>query len=62
MGKKTLNFKSKRAELNWIRAVHSIPSSKRPDLSVAEASPGNTPIKIKGKSVKVNHKKKGRKK
>lgn len=58
MAKKALNFKSAQAEKNWIKAVHSIPSKKKPGMSVAAASPGNTPLKVKGKSVKVNHSKK----
>jgi hypothetical protein len=57
MAKKAINFKSKQAEQNWIKAVHSIPSKTQPGKSVAEASPGNTPLKVKGKSVKVKHKK-----
>lgn len=56
--KKALNFKSKKAEQNWIKAVHSIPSKTNPKKSVAEASKGNTPLKVKGKSVKVTHAKK----
>lgn len=58
MAKKTLNFSSKAKEQAWIKAVHSIPSKTQPGKSVAQASPGSTPIKIKGKSVRVNHSKK----
>jgi len=58
MAKKTINFKSTAAKNNWIKAVHSIPSKTKPGMSVAAASPGNTPLKVKGKAVKVNHKKK----
>lgn len=62
MAKKAINFKSVKAKNNWIKAVHSIPSKTQPGKSVAEASPGNTPIKVKGKTVKVNHKKNSKKK
>jgi hypothetical protein len=58
MAKKAINFKSKQKELNWIRAVNSIPSKTQPGKSVAQASPGNTPIRIKNKLVVVKHKKK----
>lgn len=61
MAKKAMNFKSKAAEQAWIKAVHSIPSKTQPGKSVAAASPGNTPLKVKGKSVKVNHTKGGKK-
>jgi hypothetical protein len=61
MAKKAINFKSKQAEQNWIKAAHSIPSKSHPGKSVAEASPGNTPLKVKGKPVKVSHEKGGRK-
>jgi hypothetical protein len=57
MAKKALNFKSTAAKNNWIKAAHSIPSKTSPGKSVAEASPGNTPLKVKGKAVKVSHKK-----
>jgi hypothetical protein len=55
MAKKAINFKSKTAEQNWIKAVHSIPSKSNPNISVASASKGNTPLKVKGKPVKVTH-------
>lgn len=58
MAKKAINFKSKAKEQAWIKAVHSIPSKTNPSLSVAAASKGNTPLKVKGKSVKVTHSKK----
>jgi hypothetical protein len=58
MAKKAINFSSKQKELNWIKAVHSIPSATQPSKSVAEATPGNTPLKVRGKSVKVEHGKK----
>ena len=58
MAKKTINFSSKQKELNYIKAIHSIESKTHPGMSVAEASPGSTPLKIRGKPVKVNHKKK----
>lgn len=57
MAKKPINFSSKQKEQNWIKAVHSIPSKTILGKSVAEASPGNTPLKVRGKSVKVNHSK-----
>jgi len=57
MLKKALNFKSKAKEKTWVKAVHSIPSTTQPGKSVAEASPGNTPLKVKGKPVKVKHSK-----
>lgn len=57
MAKKAINFSSKQKELNYIKAIHSIPSKTQPSKSVAAASPGNTPLKVKGKAVKVNHKK-----
>jgi hypothetical protein len=61
MAKKAINFKSKQKELNYIKAIHSIPSKTQPGKSVAQASPGNTPLKIKGKLAKVIHKiKKGK--
>ena len=50
-----MNFKSKAAEQNWIKAVHSIPSKSNPSISVAAAAKGNTPLKVKGKTVKVSH-------
>lgn len=53
--KQARNFKSVQAYKNWVKAAHSIPSAKNPSKSVAEASPGNTPVKIRGKSHKVNH-------
>lgn len=62
MAKKAINFKSAAAKRRWIKAVHSIPSKKKPGMSVAQASPGNTPLKVRGKSVKVNHKKRKKKK
>jgi hypothetical protein len=55
MAKKAINFKSKAAEQNWIKAVHSIPSKSNPSMSVAAASKGNTPLKVKNKPVKVTH-------
>jgi hypothetical protein len=58
-GKKPINFSSKQKELNYIKAVHSISSKTQPGKSVADASPGNTPLKINGKPAKVNHSKKG---
>jgi hypothetical protein len=58
MAKKAINFKSKAKEQAWIKAVHSIPSKNNPSMSVAEASAGNTPLKVKGKAVKVTHTKK----
>lgn len=57
MAKKARNFKSEQAAKNWIKAVHSIPPKTQPGKSVAEASPGNTSIKVKGKPMKVSHKK-----
>lgn len=60
MAKKAINFSSKQKELNYIKAVHSIPSKTQPGKSVAQASPGNTPLKVRGKPVKVNHKKGGK--
>ena len=63
MAKKAINFKSAQAKSNWIKAAHSIPSKTQPGKSVAEASPGNTPLKVRGKAVKVSHapaKRKGR--
>jgi hypothetical protein len=56
LAKKAINFSSKAKEQAWIKAVHSIPSKTQPGKSVAEAFPGSTPLKVKGKSVKVNHK------
>ena len=61
MPKKPINFKSKAAEQAWIKAVHSTPSKTQPGKSVAEASPGNTPLKVRGKPVQVNHTKGGKK-
>lgn len=61
MPKKAINFKSAKAKANWIKAVHSIPSKTNPSMSVAEASAGNTPLKVKGKPVKVTHVKKVKK-
>lgn len=58
MAKKAINFASKAKEQNWIKAVHSIPSKSNPSVSVADASKGNTPLKVKGEAVKVEHKKK----
>lgn len=59
MPKKPLNFSSAQAYKNWNKAAHSIPSKTQPGKSVAEASPGNTPIKIKGKTKKnIKHTKK----
>lgn len=55
MKKKAINFSSKAKAKNWIKAVHSIPSKTTPGKSVAETSPGNTPIKVKGKALKVKH-------
>ena len=55
MAKKAINFKSNTAKNNWIKAVHSIPSKTNPNKSVADATPGNTPLKVKGKPAKVNH-------
>lgn len=55
MAKKALNFKSTAAKNRWIKAVHSIPSKTQPGKSVAQASPGNTPLKVRGKTVKVSH-------
>lgn len=55
MAKKAINFKSKAKEQAWIRAVHSIPSKTNPKLSVAEATPGNTPLKVKGRKIVVKH-------
>lgn len=60
MAKKAMNFSSATKKNNWIKAVHSIPSKTQPGKSVAEASPGNTPLKVSGKSVKVQHTKKGK--
>lgn len=57
MAKTARNFKSVTAYKNWVKAAHSIPSKTSPGKSVAEASPGNTPVKIKGKARKVNHSK-----
>ena len=53
--KKAMNFKSEQAYKNWVKAAHSIPSKSNPSKSVAEASPGNTPVKVRGKTRKVNH-------
>ena len=58
MIKKAKNFKSVASYKRWIKAAHSIPSKTKPGKSVADASPGNTPIKIRGKSRIVKHKKK----
>ena len=58
MAKKARNFKSVKAYKNWVKAAHSIPSKKKPGKSVAEASPGSTPIKVRGKARKVKHSKK----
>ena len=55
MAKKAMNFKSKAKEQAWIKAVHSIPSKSNPNVSVAAAAKGNTPLKVKGKAVKVTH-------
>lgn len=55
MAKKARNFKSVQAKNNWIKAVNSIPAKGNPGMSVAQASPGNTPLKVRGKSVKVSH-------
>jgi hypothetical protein len=55
MVKKAINFSSKAKEQAYIKAIHSIPSKTQPGKSVAAASPGNTPLKIKGQPVKVNH-------
>lgn len=55
LAKQAMNFKSEQAYKNWNKAAHSIPSKTQPGKSVAEASPGNTPIKIKGKSHTVKH-------
>jgi hypothetical protein len=49
MPKKVMDFKSKEAYGKWLGYV------KANDLDKA---PGNTPIKIKGKTHKVNHKSK----
>lgn len=57
MAKKAINFASAQKKKNWVKAVNSIPSKKKPGMSVAAASPGNTPLKVKGKPVKVNHSK-----
>lgn len=62
MAKKARNFKSKAAAERWIKAAHSIPSKTDPNKSVAEASAGNTPIKVKGKAMKVNHSSSNKKK
>lgn len=53
--KKAMNFSSAQAYKNWNKAAHSIPSKSNPSKSVAEASPGNTPVKVRGKTRKVNH-------
>jgi hypothetical protein len=50
MAKKAMNFKSADAYKNWVKAAHSIPSKTNPSKSVAAASPGNTPVKIRGKA------------
>lgn len=55
MPKKAKNFKSVQAYKNWVKAANSIPSKTQPGKSVAQASPGNTPIKVRGKTRKVNH-------
>ena len=47
MAKKALNFKSKAAKNRWMAYGHV--------SGVFARTPGNTPIKIRGKSVKVNH-------
>ena len=54
MAKKPINFKSKQAEKNYMKFQHSNPKAK----AAAAKSPGNTPVKVRGKSVKVSHKKK----
>jgi len=52
MAKKAINFKSKQSLRNWEKYGHA--------TGVFESTPGNTPVKVKGKSVKVNHKKGGK--
>lgn len=54
MAKKAINFSSAQKEKNYMKFQHANPAAK----AAAKASPGNTPVKIKGKPVKVNHGKK----
>ena len=49
--KKPINFGSKKKEADYMAYQHSNPKAK----AAAAASPGNTPVKVKGKSVKVDH-------
>lgn len=49
MAKSAMNFKSKGAMKKWMAYGHM--------HKVFEKSPGNTPVKIKGKAHKVVHKK-----
>lgn len=56
--KKAINFKSRQAEKNYMKFQHSNPKAR----AAAARSPGNTPVKVRGKSVKVSHTKKRKKK
>lgn len=47
MAKKTMNFKSTEAYRKWLAHGHIHGDFKK--------SPGNTPVKIKGKAKKVKH-------
>ena len=49
--KKAINFSSKQKEKNYMAFQHANPKAR----AAAKASPGNTPVKVKGKSVKVKH-------
>lgn len=51
MAKPAKNFKSDDAYKKWLAYGHI--------SGEFEKSPGNTPVKIKNKTKKVNHKKKG---
>lgn len=57
MAKKAINFSSAQKEKNWMKYIHSNPTAK----AAAQASPGNTPVKVNGKSVKVSHAKTAKK-
>lgn len=48
MAKPAKNFQSKSAYNNWLKYGHG--------TGVFEESPGNTPVRIKGRDVKVQHK------
>lgn len=52
MPKKAMNFKSNEAYKKWLGYGHS--------TGVFEKTPGNTPVKIKGETKKVKHKKGGK--